>query len=784
MVLLSSSAPAQFIESKLKDPYQGNDVDGLGKSIAIDGDTLIAGAPYTNFPNLSYAGLARVYRNDGFGNWTAEQDLTAPDADQGDKFGHSVGVSGDTVVVGAPFDDDNGDDSGSAYVFTLSDGTWSLQQKIVAPDAAAFDCFGYSVAISGETLVVAAPGSSDLPITSGSAYVFTRTGTRWVFQAKLVASDADVGDSFGHSVAIDQDTVAVGSPFHNGEGGNESGSVYVFTHVNGMWTEQATLSPSDAGEGDQFGWSVAISGNTVVGGAYCDDDGGTDASYNSGSAYVFTQSNGKWTQQAKLNAPDPVDHGFFGCAVAISGNTALIGAWNDRAGKDHAGDAYIFTRANNLWDLQTTLTGSSYDPIGALFGNSLAIDEDTLAVQFPVTRNSLKGTVLVFSTSLNRWSLDAILTVSQSAAFDSFGASVAIDGGTAVVGVPGNDDRGGEAGAAYVFEHAGAGWQREANLIPIGIDGGATFGDSVAVSGDRVVVGATGDNSAFVFTRSGGNWSGQAKLTASDTAAQDSFGRSVAIDGDTVIVGAPSQDNTMGAAYVFVRAKGVWTQQAQLVAPDREAGDYFGRSVGISGDTTIVGAWGDYNHSYKTGSAYVFVRSGTVWTQQARLFPTYARWAVYFGYAVAISGDTAVVGAYNDDNDQGVYDCGSVYVFARTNGIWAQQQKIAASDPKDGDHFGEAVALSGDTLVAGARYKRDGDSQPGAAYLFTRSAGVWSQHAKLTASDAADGDQFGSSVAISGNTTVIGAPSKSDWQLDSGSAYVFTRSLPRGWMMY
>ena len=299
------------------------------------------------------------------------------------------------------------------------------------------------------------------------------------------------------------------------------------------------------------------------------------------------------------------------------------------------------------------------------------------------------------------------------------------------------------------------------------------FGRSVAVSGDTAVIGAWRDNdggtnsgSAYVFTRSGEVWSQQAKLTASDPAAFDRFGSSVAISGDTAVIGAYSD----GSAYVFSRSGGVWSQQAKLTASD-DAGNFFGWSVAVDGDTVVIGAYADDHGGSHSGSAYVFSRSGGVWSQQAKLTASDPAPLDHFGVSVAVSDDTAVIGAYWDDD--GGSNSGSAYVFSRSGGTWIQQAKLTASDHTAVDLFGFSVAISGDTAVIGAYLADYRGSSSGSAYVFTRSGGGWSQQAKLTASDHAADDRFGRSVAISGDTAVIGAFLDDDGGTDSGSAYVF-----------
>jgi streptogramin lyase len=297
------------------------------------------------------------------------------------------------------------------------------------------------------------------------------------------------------------------------------------------------------------------------------------------------------------------------------------------------------------------------------------------------------------------------------------------------------------------------------------------FGDSVSVSGDTAVIGAPRKNgsqgAAYVFVRSGGVWSQQQELTASDGAVNDLFGSSVSVSGDTAVVGAyhktiNSNGYNYGAAYVFVRSGAVWSQQQELTASDGAGGDFFGTSVSVSGDTAVIGA--PQKNSYQ-GAAYVFVRSGGVWSQQQELTVIgFLGENEQFGCSVSVSGNTAVIGAYEKEIDPTYASPdvqGAAYVFVRSGTTWSQQQELIAPDGVEGDQFGWSVSVSGDKAVIGAD---DKNGNQGAAYVFVRSGTAWSQQQELTASDGFD---FGTSVSVSGETTVIGA---------STAAYVFVRS--------
>jgi hypothetical protein len=698
-----------------------------------------------------------------------------------DRFGDSVAIDGDTMIVGSSQADVGANtDQGSAHIYRWMGSGWTHEATLTASDG---DLFGCSVALSGDTALVGAYGTNS---QQGAAYVFTRSGSTWTQQAKLTASDGQASDRFGQNVAISGDTALVGAL----GGLSLQGFACVFTRSGSTWTQQAKLTASDGAAGDLFAvGSVAISGDTAVIGANGDDIG---ANSNQGSAYVFTRSGSTWTQQAKLTASDGAASDFFGRSVDFSGDTAVIGANGDRVGANvRQGSAYVFTRSGTTWTQQAQLTatgGRSSDS----FGTSVALSGDTALVGAASAKVGVvtigQGSAYVFKRAGTIWTQQAQLTASDGAAEDQFGLSVALYGDTAVVGA--NRDNVGvnaDQGSAWVFSRLGSKWIGPDQQL-LASDGATSdfFGSSVAIDGDTILVSAPDDDNAssgpdggsvYVFTRSpeGPSWTQQAQLTVAASPGSQ-FGFSVALSGDTALVGAINDvgvKNNQGSAYVFTRSGSTWTQQAELTASDGAASDFFGRSVALSGDTAVIGASGDDSLQ---GSAYVFTRSGSTWTQQAKLTASDGAVGDLFGFSVALSGDTALVGAMNDDvgasNNQG-----SAFVFTRSGTTWTQQAQLTAIGGATNDDFGQSVALSGDMAVIGAPgVDVVGNDSQGAAYVFTRSGTTWTEQAQLTASDGAAGDLFGIDVALSGDTAVIGAYGDDVvGNTSQGSAYVFTR---------
>ncbi len=370
---------------------------------------------------------------------------------------------------------------------------------------------------------------------------------------------------------------------------------------------------------------------------------------------------------------------------------------------------------------------------------------------------------------------------------DYFGHAAAISGTTAVVAMQYDDDSGENTGAVYVFQREDSQWTQQAKLTAADAGPSDLFGASVAIEGDTIVVGAPEDDdetfgpnsgSAYVFRFDGESWVQQGKLIAADAAADALFGKSVAISGDTVVIGTVGYDLTTeyaGSAYVFHSDGSKWTQQAKLFVDDGADADLFGLSVATDGDVALIAAPYDDEGGRESGSVYVFRRDGKEWTQEQKLIAADAEPRDYFGWSVAIDGETVLIGASRDD-DRGE-DSGSAYVFRHDGVSWVQQAKLTAPDGVTRDHFGAGVALDTGTAVIAAPDYRD---HSGAAYVFLEADADWNYEQRIRPfGGGGTWDQFGSSVAVSGIFAVMGAQRDDDDAINRGSAYVFhTRACP------
>ncbi len=372
------------------------------------------------------------------------------------------------------------------------------------------------------------------------------------------------------------------------------------------------------------------------------------------------------------------------------------------------------------------------------------------------------------------------LTPSSLAPLDHYGHAVDIRGYRAIVGDPIHNQIGDNSGAAFLYEVVDEKWVERAKLLSSDLAPLDEFGASVGLGKYAAVVGAplhnaVGNNSgaAYIFSQSYGLWAQSAELLSNDLAPFDDFGRAVAIHGDTAVVGAPLHNaigGDSGAAYVFRKVYSTWVQEAKLLPSDLAPLDNFGASVAISNDTIVVGAPLRNDVGDNSGTAYVFTRSYSTWTQQAKLTPLDLAPLDEFGRAVSIDKDMIVVGAplHNAVGN----NSGAAYVFHRDGGKWKQEARILPNDLAPLDHFGASVSVDGNSIIAGSPLRNDVGDNSGAAYLFRRYDWKWRQEKKITAADLAPLDEFSTSVGLSWESAIVGSPLRNDVGDNSGAAYV------------
>jgi hypothetical protein len=848
----------------------------FGNSVAISGDTAVVGSSLGGF--LDASGEVIVFRRSGT-TWSQEAYLTDSNAGEGDQFGYAVAISGDTIVVSTEqqVGSINGiGATGAICVFTRNGNIWSQQAYLKASNPGVFDWFGHSVAISGNTIVVGAHfedstatgGPNEGKQDSGAAYVFTRNGTIWTQQAFLKANNAGEDDRFGYSVGISGDTIVVGALLEDnsatGDPNEEAlgaGAAYVFTRSASAWSQQSMLKASNAGEGDLFGWSVAISGDRIVVGAIHEDSSyssifnSNEGAQDSGAAYVFNRMDNTWTEEGILK---PISAGAgdkFGSSVSYDGGVIVVGAHREDStadwpneGANDAGAVYVFGKQDSWFEI-TTLKASNAEA-NDLFGESVAVSGDTIIVGAIRENSGQKGVIpgsptaaqtdqgtpdagaaYIFIWGLFSYPQQAYLKPPgdidndfRSSAVDIFGDTVVVgaqyeDGGAQTINGNQADNSKPSSGAAYVFVRERGSWRLQAYLKASDAATNELFGSAVTIDEETIAVGAyqeVNSGAVYIYVRNGNIWNQQQKIKAGNIGTEDCFGYSVAINGDRLVVGAPCEDGdassttaspndnftNAGAVYVFARIGNTWSADGYLKANNAQREAEFGRSVGISTVFNIINSSSGIggisftphivigspfsdkitltpegfliDYKYSVGAAYVYTRSSGsngVWSMQAYLQASNADAFDFFGYSVGIDGGNIVVGAFGESvfngirQNDGDYQVGAAYVFTGSKNNWTQQAYLKASNAEARDWFGSSVDISGNTIVVGAHLK-NGNSltngnlllSVGAAYRYTRNGTVWSETAYLQPIDGVKQyNYFGGSVAVHGNTIVVGS---------------------------
>jgi len=364
---------------------------------------------------------------------------------------------------------------------------------------------------------------------------------------------------------------------------------------------------------------------------------------------------------------------------------------------------------------------------------------------------------------------------------DRFGRAVSISGSNAIIGAYHDADNGIDAGTVFLYHFNGTSWIRARKLVPTDVGPGDRFGTSVSIDGDRAIVGCVYDTdlgsrsgSAYIFKFNGTSWLFEAKIHAADGAIDDRFGRSVSIHGNVAVVGAIWDDDKgidSGSAYVFRFNGTTWNQETKLTASDGMTLDKFGWDVSLSNDVLIVGAkWND-TIAADSGASYIFRYDGTAWNEEAKLAPPTGMADDHFGYSVAIEDNIAVAGA-TWDGDLGL-KAGAAYIYRFDGTNWNQEIKLHASDGLANDRFGYSVSISGDKVVVGDFAHPDNGIDAGSAFLYMHDGTTWVEQGELLPADGTTGDHYGRSVAISGNTIIAGAYFDDQIGLEAGSAYFF-----------
>jgi len=715
----------------------------FGSAIAITAHPGSTGAYWAVVGAPDEAGGGAVYifsLASGGSEWRQELRLANPGR-PGDYFGGAVAIDTaeigtGTIAIGAP----SAASAGEVFIYTRqSDGSWKKTAEISAPTGSAG--FGASVLLSGNAfLIIGAPDNN-----GGQVATFTHSGTTWSLQRILVPPDPLAYTRFGESLAFDGHfNLLIGRPYYNGPG---SAYIFFYRPTIGTWTFRQKLVPADA-SGTNFGVSAAIAGTTMFLGYPTASRGGAV------SVFAFDSSSGTWTEQPELLGSD-VGAVYFGASAAVNehGTNLLV------ASSAGTRSARLYSNSTGAWTPSVEYKPSAKNASGEV----VAIADNLVLVASPNADLDLpnRGIVETFATIGS--SLGSMRATTDEFPY-YYASSVALSGSTALVSAPMQQNLLGDTGTANVYiRNAQNGWDWQAGL-PQALDGDRvdlSCNGQVAIDGDTAVIGepnkAVGTHPdqgvASVYVRSGVTWTLQETLYDRSGQTGDLFGCSVSIAGNTIVAGAPGMNGSAGGGYVSTRTGDTWSAPHKLVASDGLSGDYLGLSSAVGGNTVALGS--SRKDSY-AGAAYVFVASGSSWTQLQKLTPGAASGQVEFGAAVSFTrdGKTLVVGA--PDTKVGTIRSGTAALYINSAGSWTLQQTLNANVPTDGGRFGTAVSVDGNTAVVG-------EPNISRAHVFVRNGSLWSEKA------SAEGDgEFGSAVSISKTAVIVGAI----YDQHSGRAYI------------
>lgn len=742
------SASAAGIGSKFVQQFSYSDEgvsigDATGTDIAISGDTAVVGAPFDSAVGRTDAGSAYILVQQG-SQWTKQAKLRANDFANRLHFGSCVAISGDTAVIGAS-PDNYSSYSGAVYVFVRNGTAWSQQARIETSSLPANSvtygtAFPSAVAVSGDTLVMSTTSTSNY---NNAVFVFTRTGTAWQYQSTLLPGPNSNG--YGSSLSLSGNTIAVGAAQMTVNGKTSAGAVFVYTGSGHTWTQQATILASDAATSYLFGTSVAIEGDTLL-------VGSPGRSSNQGAGYLFSRSGSAWSEVTKLTGPLSTDYNQgAGKKVSLSGSVAVLTfstpSYNYSTSRSNLG--WVFSKSGSTWGSAIPLVST---PTLYSYGSTLksagvaANGTSVLLAKQSIYASSFADEINAFANSIGQWSVAVKVNLPASGTIE-LGTSVWVKGGEALVGAPGDADSSLKStGSVLVLSAEDGGWSLKQKLTPAGGNDGLLFGKAVARDGDIMVVSANA--AAYVFEIYNDAWVQKDVLRPGDGGTDQGFGYSVAVLGNTIVVGAPFRNSSMGEAYVFTRSAGGWTEAARLAPADLQTGELFGSSVALTGGMAIVGAPGT---SY-SGSVQVFQGGASNWLRTAKLLPP-AGAGSGFGGVVTVNNDRLLVAAtyYDAATSQTTATASG---FTLKSGRWqdgAVWMRCVSSSLSSMALDGDFALLAG---LANSYYDVKFTS------VFAKRSTGWEQVDQIP----------GGAVALSGNTFLIGDTAPSSDKPESGCA--------------
>jgi hypothetical protein len=777
-----SASPARQVDTR------------MGHSVAL-GQTLAAlGSPYDNIGGED-SGVVWVHDTT---SGALLQRLENPVRFKDSHFGWAVAVSGSLVAVGVPEDNTGENDAGIVYVYNMASATPSVPTYVLSnPSPVENDSFGYSVAMSGNRLVVGAPKAGEGNSDAGRVYVYDLASGTPVTPVVQI-NNPSATTNFGHAVAIDGSKVVASAIQDTGTPGDTC-RVHVFdvsTPTPGV--PVVSLADASPSSDDHFGSAVAILGNRVAATAPLFDNGFT----NSGAAYIYEIDSGTPTVPVHtLTNPAAAAEDNFGNSVSLAGSRVVVGVGLDDQGSTDSGTVVVYDLSSGT---PTTPALTVANPVvgGDEFGQAVSLCGNRLLVSAPDDDVGIAGDVgaaYLFDLSTGTPATPQLTFSNASpSSHEEFGYSVAISGNLAVVGAQKDDKLTSNAGSVSIFNLAAATPEQPILVIdnpnaPGNSNSNDYFGTAVAIAGTKVAVSAyqedtsSNNNVGVVYiydTSSPTPGTPIRTLINPAPLAQDQFGNAVAMSGNLVVVGCSKNDVggflDAGSAYVYDLTSATPTVPvATLDNPGAATDDWFGHSVAISGTTVVVGAHQNDAGAVDAGSVYVYdISSGTPTLPIRVLDNPTPSLDDEFGYSVGVSGNRILVGCRLDD--AGATDTGSVYLYdLSAPNPGSPVATLIHPDPENEEYFGSSLAISGTRLVVGVPEDDVAATDGGCGYVYEITSATFPAPAdRLVPENQSDSEQLGFAVAIDGTNVLMGAPLHDANTSGRGAAYLFDPDPP------
>ncbi|QDU11901.1 Calx-beta domain-containing protein [Gimesia aquarii] len=812
--------PSTASRTVLNAPVSGNVL--FGESVAVSGTTILAGASRVDTESIE-SGMIYGFELDQNDSYQLIHEISHAVSQTahngGDRYGRRIVIGEKYMLIAAP-GTETGSANGVVYLYAKDDGNtlfdstddnWIYETTFTAPDPELTTGFGHSIDIDGNTLLIAAQMKSGF----SEVYSYEMTGDDWsTFSPQITPLLSRTGTFISwypdgalnaeDFVAIENDTILVSDPFSTTDP-SEAGQVYVFTRNGNDWSTssptRSVLKASDTTMKNNFGYAIDIDGDKIIVGAYRDE------SYR-GAAYLYLKGEDGWENavEIKLTGYDSRDDDLFGTSVAIDGNTIVISAIRDSDSGFFSGSIYIFDGSKG-WD-----NPKEYKVIPAKiynhdkyirvasntqdFGGSVDIDGTTIVVGASSTSPE-SNSVYIYDGS-DGWDQiqeSRINLPEVSELYDrGLGSTVAFQNNNLLVALL---DKHFNSDISRVYSYTRPPdynnlVQSETIIPPAPTADSDHFGNEIEVDGDYMIVAAIDSDlrapsagAVYIYHRNDQNtpyndtddtWDYHSTLTLLEAGAGDQFGSSISIDGDTLVIGAYLEDalgKDSGAAYVYRLNGSIWEFEEKLTASDGEPNDHFGSSVSIENDTIIVGASfrnSDSPFDRDDGAVYVFNRSGSNWSESQILTASNHDILDRFGSSAVIHNGTIFISAVGAKAAESPEDAGAIYIFHQAAGIWHEAQILGPPDGEHNDLFGSDLHVDGDHLGVVAF---GDDDNKGSAYLFVNNAGIWEFQQKLTPPESDDADRSVFSIRISGSTLVIGSQFSDGKETDSGAAFLY-----------